>query len=186
MDGIQGNQQEEGQVDVQQLVAMLNQLNQEITTLKSQQVPSPSVPSNRSSTGAAINTPAGESRKQVLPKPDKYDGDRDTYPIWKTLMRNKIRIDGAAMNLAADTQVAYLTSFLSGKAAMYMQPHQLKVAKGEMEEEEFWNTMDARYDDTHRAKRAGIEFDHLKQGNKPFIEFISELERLSSEAGYDN
>ena len=172
-------------MNVQQLVAMLNQLNQEVATLKSQQASPPDASSNGSSTGATINTPA-ESRKQVLPKPDKYDGDRDAYPIWKTLMKNKMRIDGAAMNIGVETETAYLSSFLNSKAAMYMQPHQARIAQGEMRAGEFWNTMDARYDDTHRAKRAGIEFDHLKQGNKPFIEFISELERLSSEAGYDN
>ena len=136
-------------------------------------------------TGSTTPASVVQSHKQVLPKPDKFDGDRIVYPIWKTFMANKLRIDGNAMGLTAATESVYASSFLSGQAAMYLKPYQTRVVLGEMSVQEFWNTMDARYEDVHRQKRAGIEYEHLKQGNRPFIEFISDIERLSSEAGYD-
>jgi hypothetical protein len=45
--------------------------------------------------------------------------------------------------------------------------------------------MDVRYHDPHRQKRAAIEFKNLKQGLRPFVEFLAEFERLSSEAALD-
>lgn len=78
-----------------------------------------------------------------------------------------------------------MVSFLDGQAATYMLPYQGQIATGVLRAASFWSFMDARYEDVHRQKRAGIEYDHWKQGNKPFMEFITELERLSSEAGYD-
>jgi hypothetical protein len=128
---------------------------------------------------------ASAPRKPILPKPKEFAGDRTQYPVWKTTMMTKLRIDGECMGLHAGNEVAYIASFLTDQAGMYIQPHQDQIALGQIQSREFWSFMDARYDDVHRQKRAGMEYDHLKQGNKPFTEFIAELERLSSEAGFD-
>jgi hypothetical protein len=46
--------------------------------------------------------------------------------------------------------------------------------------------MDAQYNDPHRQKRAAIKFKNLKQGLKPFVEFLANFEQLLSEAGLDS
>jgi hypothetical protein len=100
-------------------------------------------------------------------------------------MATKIRIDGKAMGLCETTAAAYMSSFCEGEAGMYIQSYENRIAGGTLSYEEFWTIMDARYHDPHRQKRAAIEFNNLKQGLRPFVEFLAEFERLSSEAALD-
>jgi len=124
--------------------------------------------------------------KAILNKPDKFSGDRKIYPVWKSGMATKIRIDGESMGLTETTVAAYMASFCEGDAGMYLQPYEKRISAGILLYDEFWAVMDARYDDPHRQKRAAIDFKNLKQGSKPFIEFLADFERLSSEAALDS
>jgi hypothetical protein len=131
-------------------------------------------------------TPLTQSRmKAILNKPDKFAGDRKSYPVWKSNMATKIRIDGTTMGLSDTTVVAYMASFCEKEAGMYLHSYETRIANGTLEYNEFWAVMDARYDDPHRQKRAAIDFKNFKQSNKPFAEFLAEFEGLSSEAEYD-
>jgi Zinc knuckle/Retrotransposon gag protein len=132
-------------------------------------------------------TPAEPLRtKAILNKPDKFAGDRKTYPVWRSNMATKIRIDSQSMGLSNETAAAYMASFCEGDAGIYLQSYEKQIAAGTLGYDEFWSIMDARYDDPHRQKRAAIEFKNLKQGSKPFVEFLADFERLSSEAALDS
>jgi hypothetical protein len=90
------------------------------------------------------------------------------------------------MGLSNETAAAYMASFCEGDAGIYLQSYKKQIATGTLDYNEFWSIMDARYDDPHRQKRAGIKFKNLKQGFKPFVEFLADFEQLSSEAGLDS
>jgi len=77
-----------------------------------------------------------------------------------------------------------MASFCEGEAGTYLLPYNAQIATGQMDYDQFWYLMDLRYKDQHRQKRAAIELNTLKQGNRQFIEFLADFERLSSEAGF--
>jgi hypothetical protein len=144
-------------------------------------------PSVSTTTSGNLPTPAEPLRtKAILNKPDKFSGDRKTYSVWRSSMATKIRIDGQSMGLSNETVAAYMASFCEGDAGIYLQSYEKRIATGTLDYDEFWSIMDARYDDPHRQKRAAIEFKNLKQGSRPFVEFLADFERLSSEAGLDS
>ncbi|KAF1980610.1 hypothetical protein K402DRAFT_468131, partial [Aulographum hederae CBS 113979] len=91
--------------------------------------------------------------KAILNKPQMFSGDKSTYMVWKGAMRKKIQVDGDAMGIRGNA-VVYMSSFCDGQAGMYLQPYDDRIAAGQMSLEEFWSFMDARYEDTHRQKRA--------------------------------
>lgn len=124
--------------------------------------------------------------KAILNKPDKFAGNRKEYLVQRSGIATKIRIDGELMGLLDTTVTAYMASFCEGEAGMYLQSYERRVASGTLSYNEFWAIMDARYEDPHRQKRAAIEFKNIKQGVKPFVEFLVEFERLSSEAAFDS
>jgi hypothetical protein len=124
--------------------------------------------------------------KAILGKPEKFKGDRKTYPVWRSNVMTKIRIDAGTMGLTGKTIPAYIASFCEGDARTYLQAYDKRIAAGTIDPDEFWGIMDARYDDPNRQERAEIDFNRLKQGSKPFVEFLAEHERLSFEAGFDN
>ncbi len=123
--------------------------------------------------------------KTILPKPEKFHGSRDAYPVWKANMEARIKVDGAAMLLTERTVSLYMSSFCDGEAGTYLLPYGQQIASGSMGYDQFWQVMDLRYKDLHRQKRAAIEFNSLKQGSRSFVEFLADFERLSSEACYD-
>jgi hypothetical protein len=97
-------------------------------------------------------------------------------------MATKIWIDGQSMGLSNETVAAYMASFCKGDAGIYLQSYKKPIATGTLDYDKFWSIMDARYNDPHRQKYAAIKFKNLKQGSKPFVEFLADFERLSSEA----
>jgi hypothetical protein len=127
---------------------------------------------------------AGEKKTAVLPKPPVFEGDRKEYMDWKNKMKAKLRRDGHVIGHGDQEQVDYVCAFLKGEAANYMQ-HYNKQMGQDIIMEGVWEHLDRRYEDVHRQQRARAEHEKFKQGNKPFPEFIAELDRLQSEAGID-
>jgi hypothetical protein len=127
---------------------------------------------------------AEEKKTAVLPKPPVFEGNRDEYTDWKNKMKAKLRRDGHIIGYGDQERVDYVCAFLKGEAAKYVQ-HYTKQMGQDILVEGVWEYLDRRYEDTHRQQRARAEHDKFKQGNKPFPEFIAELDRLQSEAGID-
>jgi hypothetical protein len=190
------NEQQTGIMDEQVVLQAIRQLseafstfrhetNQRLATIEPAQV---AQPDSRQST-ETIPTPTSsaivERGKQILPKPQMFSGDRSKYLVWKVAMKNKVLVDGVAMGLNAVNTTVYMSSFCDGQCGTYLQPYNTRIANGQMSCDEFWDFMDARFEDVHRQRRAAIEFNNFNQGNKPFNEFMAELDRLSSEAGFD-
>jgi hypothetical protein len=113
-----------------------------------------------------------------------FKGERDEYVDWKNKVKTKLRRDGHIIGYGDQEQVDYVCAFLKGEAAKYLQ-HYVKQTGQDILVEGVWEYLDRRYEDAHRQQRARAEHDKLKQGNKPFPEFIAELDRLQSEAGID-
>jgi hypothetical protein len=113
-----------------------------------------------------------------------FERERDEYADWKNKVKAKLRRDGHIIGHGDQEQVDYMCAFLKGEAAKYMQ-HYVKQMGQDILVEGVWEYLDRRYEDAHRQQRARAEHDKFKQGNKPFPEFIAELDRLQSKAGID-
>jgi hypothetical protein len=120
----------------------------------------------------------------AMPKPPIFKGDRSNYLFWRTLMTNKVNMDRAY--LAPALQQQYIIAFLAEDASQFIENYMERIVSGQLSNEVFWATLDARFLDAHRSQRAEIKLDQLKQGSKPFVEFAIEFEKLWTECGRDN
>jgi hypothetical protein len=128
--------------------------------------------------------PSEEKKTATLPKPPIFGGDRIKYKVWKSKMHVKLRRDVHVIGEGDRAQVDYVCAFVEDEAAEYLQYYTNRMGD-DVTIEGTWDYLDQRYHDPHREQRAMAEHDKFKQGNKPFPEFIAELDRLQSEAGID-
>jgi hypothetical protein len=139
---------------------------------------------SRSSKNPQPATPSTTSNKAILPKPPLFGGERNEYQVWHNKVQAKLRLDAHVIGENEENQVAYIYALLEGSAAEYLS-HYFKLWGQDVTVIGVWEYLDRRYEDVHRKQRAAAEHDNLKQGSKPFPEFMAELDRLQSEAGID-
>jgi hypothetical protein len=123
------------------------------------------------------------TRKHKLPSPGKFDGkDFALYPQFEGMLRAKVEIDGPAIGEEWE-QVWYAFGCLEGLAAgrvypwmsAYNRTQEFTVAK-------FFQQMAVAFSDPHQQEKALGELRRIKQGTRPFGEFISAFDRLLLEA----
>lgn len=173
----------------QQIIDALYELRHRLNQLESSATPgtetdSPVLPP------LAPPVPAVRSTytKPRLPNPPQFEDSKSEYPIWKRKMSAKLAIDSDFIGTDAPSRANYVLAYLSGEAAKYADHFVSKVnTQGEaLTPEALFQHLDSRYDDPHVKQQALDEYGRKKMGNTPFPEFISEMERLMSEAGIDH
>src|SRR5262245_7821479 len=101
---------EEQQAQVKALQSVLATTQAEITTLRQNS----STPATTSSPSADETPPDTTRRKAILPDPPKFDGTRSEYEGWRSLIYDKIEVDGEVIG-SPKNQFLYIASRLEGK-----------------------------------------------------------------------
>jgi hypothetical protein len=127
-------------------------------------------------------TPPTNSQKASLPKPDPFEKDKSEYPVWRSKMQAKLRIDGPLLGDTEAARVDYVMAFLNGEAAKYAYSFRDREG-GRTTTLQLFEYLDLRYADPHQAQRARHALQQLAQKERPFAEFIADFERLLSESG---
>jgi hypothetical protein len=128
---------------------------------------------------AAAEQMRGSSRHDLLPKPPRFNGNREEYDFWRIVMRNKIAMD--RIHTSTVQQQQYVIAYFFDEAGRYIQNYAAAIENGEFSMDAFWLLLDGRFQDPHRAQRAENQLSQLKQGTKPFVEFYVEFQRLWTE-----
>src|SRR5271170_5646987 len=107
--------QERQQAQVQALQNALAQTNEAVQALH-QPVPTPT-PAEATPASIATAEIVAEPRrtKAVLPNPPKFNGNRNEFEGWKSLISDKIEVDGDVIG-SGKNQFVYVASRLEGKA----------------------------------------------------------------------
>jgi len=125
-----------------------------------------------------------EPTKQLGPLPE-YEGDREELEQWLSQARYKLEVDYAECS----EKVKYLAihNKLRGEAATQLAPW-FKVVAGMKDEvaEKIFNQLELSFGDPHKKEKAARKLHHLRQGNRPFMEYFVEYRRLVMEAGGAN
>ena len=129
------------------------------------------------------NDPTRRPRPR-LPDPEKFDGsDLSLFPQFESQLRAKLRIDEAAIGGPVE-QIWYGFSRLSGKAASRIHPWIATYERTtDFTIEKFFDQLRAAFKDIAQQEKALDKLNSLRQGNRPFDEFLSEFDRLLLEAG---
>src|SRR6266480_8083413 len=125
-----------------------------------------------------------EPTKQLGPLPE-YDGDREELEQWLSQARHKLETDYAGCS----EKVKYLAihNKLRGDAATQLIPW-FKAVAGTKDEtaENIFGQLELSFGDPHKKEKAARKLHHLRQGNRPFMEYFVEYRRLIMEAGGTN
>lgn len=123
-------------------------------------------------------------RRAILPDPPKFDGSRGEYEGWRSLMNDKIDVDGEVIG-SHRNQFIYVASRLEGKglqsALTFTTLHRdAPNASAAL----LVNYLDGIFGDRHKAQRAVETLRTLKQGpREPFSAFLPRFEKTLADAG---
>jgi retrotransposon gag protein len=122
-------------------------------------------------------------QKEMMNKPQRFDGDKAKYRVWKMEMQLKLEYDGPLLARRGMYLPSYVISFLDGDAGSFALHRLPDILSRIYPMERLWKEFDLRFGDPFLRRRAQNQYSLLKQGNKSFNEFFLEFERLSIEAG---
>jgi hypothetical protein len=145
----------------------------------------------------AVHTPQDTTReatpdlptttKQRMPKPEKFDGtDLALYPQFEGILRAKLEIDATAIGNEKE-RTWYAFGCLSGEAAGRIFPWiSFAQKQGQLTVEGLFKQMAVAFRDPRHQQKALSRLNKIKQGIRPFNEFLNEFNRLILEAeGWD-
>jgi hypothetical protein len=117
-------------------------------------------------------------RRQILPKLDKFNGDRKTFIAWRLAAEIKLEID-----LANDNETwrkgAIFHALGDGPAASFaLQYHDIPTAG------DFLERLGALYFSSSHVLEAEEKLRSLRQGRRGYIDFEEEFRRLGLEANF--
>jgi hypothetical protein len=115
--------------------------------------------------------------RPIVADPPVFNGDRDKYMNWRSLLRVKVAVDHDA--IGRGNIARYIYSRLGGKALEHARPRMENIISGAMDEEELISHLDSRFIDHFEIQRAKQSLNKLKQGNMSFTEFLSKYESLA-------
>jgi hypothetical protein len=164
--------QEQHQAQIQALQAALAATNSRLETpTETPRAPTPSAP--------GIPRP-----KAILPNPPKFDGTRSEYEGWRSLIRDKIDIDGEAIG-SARNQFIYVASRLEGKGLQLALTFiTLNRDAPDASATRMLDYMDSIFGDRHKAQRAVETLRTMKQGpTELFSAFLPRFEKALADAG---
>jgi hypothetical protein len=137
---------------------------------------------------AAATAACSDPHKRPKPKlndPESYDdSDRSLYPQFRSKTYAKLTTDGESIGNESE-RVWYGFGFLQGSAGARIHPW-IEVFHGDPTKftvVEFIKQMDLAFMDVERQEKALTKLNNLRQGNRPFDELLTELDRLLLEAG---
>ena len=122
--------------------------------------------------------------KPSLPEPPMFDGDREAYEGWRTLLQNKLESDGEAIGSLVN-QFRYVAARLEGSgltlALTYIQQHRNSPRASGFALLEY---LDSVFGDRYKKQRAIDELRTLRQRpQEPFAAFLPRFERVLADAG---
>jgi len=172
--------QEQQQAQVQALQAALAATNSEIAALRqptSASMETPQAPTPTSAPGTA-------RPKAVLPSPPKFDGTRSEYEGWRSLIRDKVDIDGEAIG-SARNQFIYVASRLEGKGLQLALTFiTVNRDASNASATRLLEYLDNIFGDRHKAQRAVETLRTMKQGPRElFSAFLPRFEKALADAG---
>jgi len=172
--------QEQQHAQVQALQAALAATNSELQAL--QQPISPPMETPQAHTPTP--TPGTARPKAILPSPPKFDGTRSEYEGWRSLVRDKIDVDGEAIG-SARNQFLYVASRLEGKG---LQLALTFITTGRSAPDasaaHLLDYLDSIFGDRHKAQRAVETLRTMRQGPKElFSAFLPRFEKALADAG---
>jgi len=132
------------------------------------------------------STPTSASRrtKAILPDPPKFDGTRNEYEGWKSLIKDKIDIDAEVIG-SSRNQFIYVASRLEGKGLQLALTFiTLKRDTPDASATCLLEYLEGIFGDRHKAQRAVETLRTMKQGPKEFFPaFIPRFEKALADAG---
>jgi hypothetical protein len=128
--------------------------------------------------------PALRRTKAILPDPPKFDGTRSDFEGWKSLIKDKIEVDGEVIG-SNRNQFIYVASRLEGKglqlALTFTTMHR---DSPEASSAKILDYLDTIFGDRHKVQRAVETLRTMKQSSKePFSGFIPRFEKALADAG---
>lgn len=153
------------------MMDMLRQMMNRIDTLENRTLGPASTPPTRASTPPQ----AAASEKRVkFPDPEKFDGDRSRYAIFRYQARAKLEADYRSCSEKA--QVDYVFQRCIGNAAKVLLPWIVNQPSPSLQG--LWSFMDLQFDDPHQKTKAMDQLSGIRQGKRPVREYLIEFNRL--------
>ena len=179
--------QERQQAQVQGLQNALAQTNEAVLAL---QRPAPTQTEGTPESPPAP-TPVPESTdtgirrtKPILPNPPKFDGSRNEYEGWRSLIKDKIEVDGEVIG-SNRYQFIYVASRLEGKglqsALTFISVNRDTPGASASK---ILKYLDDVFGDRHKTQRAVESLRTMKQSSKEaFSAFLPRFEKALADAG---
>ena len=167
----------------EQVQALQNALAQTNETVQALQQPAPT-PMDTPRPPTPTLAPGTARPKAILPNPPKFDGTRSEYEGWRSLIRDKVDIDGEAIG-SARNQFIYVASRLEGKGLQLALTF-ITVNRDapDASATRMLDYLDSIFGDRHKAQRAVETLRTMKQGPKePFSAFLPRFEKALADAG---
>lgn len=173
--------QEQQHAQIQALQAAVAATNAEVQSLRQTTLaedPRPPTPTPE----AEVTRP--RRTKAILPDPPKFDGTRSEYEGWRSLIKDKIEVDGEVIG-SDRNQFIYISSRLEGKglqlALTFITMN--RDAPG-VSAAPILDYLDGIFGDRHKAQRAVETLRTMKQGPKEFFSaFLPRFEKALADAG---
>ena len=166
-------------MDNQRAVNESLRLSNQQLSLQLEMLANGATPSSRIGTSIAPTPVADPTRKpkhsRRHPEPYTHE-DESMYPQFRGGLEAKLRIDALAIG-QEDEQVWYAIDCLKGVAAKRIYPW-VEFAKdtAQFTVHELFEQMDLAFADPQKGAKAVTKINKIKQGNRPFREFLQEFE----------
>lgn len=183
-------QQQQTNIQLQQSNAQLQQSNAEILQMLQNQLlrphgPTEPVPPPIAPSVVPPVIPPAARPKHSLPKPSYTHDDPSLYPQFRGLLEQKLKVDALACGDTEHDRVWYGFACLEGTASARIFPwinHAGEAGKP-LTVDGFFNQLDTAFSDPQKAQKAIVKINLLRQGKRPFREFLQDFETTLLEAG---
>jgi hypothetical protein len=125
------------------------------------------------------------AKSEKLPDPPIFYGDQKEIRGWMADMNMKLLVN-ADRYPSLQSQLAYIVSRTGGNAKNQLLPH-VKIGSIDFATiETCFSLLTLAFDDPDRKATALRKLRTLKQGNKPFNEYLAEFQRYIAEVNYND
>ena len=128
-----------------------------------------------------VNTtiaPIGSRPKHILPQPEYSHKDPATYPQFRGLLNQKLRVDALACGDTEQDRVWYGFACLKEEASSRIFPwiDYAEKTGSPLTVQAFMEQLDIAFSDPQKAQKAMAKINQIRQGKKPFREYLQEFE----------
>ena len=111
-----------------------------------------------------------------VPDPERYDGNREKLPLFKSHLLMKLQGDDARFP-TKQHKLRYTVSLLQGNAFPQIQPYILKTTIDFTNVTALLNVLEAAFSDPDRTGTVERKLETLKQANRNFTTYYAEFSR---------